>query len=84
MKLLFQFFKEVVDRMPWKLPSGVMEMTRAGTHLKIFFLEKKNSQFPFVRIQMRKAGAQLGRVRISLFKMLEGNTQVTYVMKKGF
>lgn len=80
----FHFFKGVVDRMPWKLPSGIMELNRAGTHLKTFFLENKNSQFPFVRSQTRKAGEQLGRVRFSLFKMQEGNMQATYVMQKCF
>lgn len=40
----FHFFKGVVDRMPWKQPSGIMELNRAGTHLKTFFLEYKYSQ----------------------------------------
>lgn len=66
-----------------------MELNRAGTPLKMFFLENKNSKFPFVRNQTRNAGDQLGRVRISLnaaisFKMQEGNMQTTYVMQNGF
>ena len=51
----FQFFKELMDGTPGKLPSGLKELNRAGSSLRTFFLECKNSQFPRVIIRTRKA-----------------------------
>ena len=51
----FQFFKELMDGTPRELHSRAKELNRAGSSLRTFFLECKNSQFPRVIIRTRKA-----------------------------
>lgn len=45
----FQFFKEVVDRMPWKLPSGIMELNRAEHPFKDISLREQEVTIPIFK-----------------------------------